>query len=67
MTNRELLIQQINDAFQNVRLEDGIGLWEAQGLDDRLTSKECKKLRVKKKKNWKNRRQINLHLLKFMN
>jgi len=62
MTNREQLTQQINDSFQNVRLDDGIGLWEAQGLDDRLTSQECRKLRVKdEKENWKNIPLIDLY------
>ncbi len=33
MTNKEL-IQLIREAFQGVTLGDGIGLWEAQAIDD---------------------------------
>jgi len=50
MTKNQL-IKKIHTAFKNVKLEDGIGLWEAQGLDDRLTEKECEKLREKDEKN----------------
>lgn len=32
--DKELLIEQIVDAFSEVKLEDGIGLWEGQALDD---------------------------------
>ncbi len=32
------LIQQIEGAFAGVTLEDGIGLWEGQGLDEYLDS-----------------------------
>jgi len=46
-TDREKLIQKIRNAFEDVKLEDGIGLWEAQGLDDYKTPGECKKLREK--------------------
>jgi len=53
MTNRDQLIKKIKKAFQGVNLEDGIGLWEGQGHDDRLTIEECKKLRRKdEKKDW---------------
>jgi len=44
---KEKLIKNIHDAFKDVKLEDGIGLWEAQGYDDRLSNLECKKLRAK--------------------
>jgi len=54
MTKNQL-IKNIHTAFKNVKLEDGIGLWEAQGLDNRLTEKECEKLREKdEKKDWHN-------------
>ncbi len=46
MNYKEQLIQNINDAFAEVKLEDGIGLWEAQGLDDYATKEECNKLRA---------------------
>ncbi len=45
------LIQEIEQAFKDIHLEDGIGLWEAQGLDDYLTPEECRKLRIKDEKN----------------
>ena len=53
MIHKKLLIDKINIAFRGVKLEDGIGLWEAQGHDDRLSLEECKKLRSKdEKENW---------------
>ncbi len=53
MFKKSDLIQEINDVFQGVKLEDGIGLWEAQGLDDYATEEECKKLRVRdEKEDW---------------
>ncbi|WP_298544966.1 DUF6714 family protein [uncultured Aquimarina sp.] len=53
MTKKEALIKKINEAFKNVTLGDGIGLWEAQGHDDRLTVSECRKLRAKdEKEDW---------------
>lgn len=49
------LVQQIFDAFDGVTLEDGVGLWEAQGRDDRLSAQECAKLRAKDEtKDWRN-------------
>lgn len=36
----------IYQAFEGVKFEDGIGLWEGQGHDDRLTSEECSKYLV---------------------
>jgi len=55
MIGKEQLIVIIRNAFQNVKLEDGIGLWEAQGHDDRLSDFECKKLRRKDEvDDWKN-------------
>lgn len=50
MTKKEQLIQDINEAFQGVKLEDGIGLWEGQGLDDYATNEECRKLREQDEK-----------------
>ena len=47
---KQKLIKQIHQAFKKVSLEDGIGLWETQGLDDNLSKKECKKLRKKDEK-----------------
>ncbi|WP_299136393.1 DUF6714 family protein [uncultured Tenacibaculum sp.] len=51
MIKKEELIRNINEAFKNIKLEEGIGLWEAQGHDDRLTAKECRKLRAKDERN----------------
>ncbi|MEW7280392.1 DUF6714 family protein [Aquimarina sp. 2201CG1-2-11] len=62
MTNKERLINDIYEAFKNVKLEDGIGLWEAQGHDDRLSKLECKKLRAKDvKEDWNNIPLIHLY------
>lgn len=47
---KQKLIKQIYQAFKNVKLEDGIGLWEAQGLDDNLSKEKCEKLRKKDEK-----------------
>lgn len=44
---KEELIGEIKSAFKNVKLEDGIGLWEAQGLDDYADSKTILELRKK--------------------
>ena len=53
MFKKEEFIKEIKEAFKNVKLEDGIGLWEAQGHDDRLNIEECKKLRRKdEKEDW---------------
>ncbi len=62
MTKKEELIKEINEVFKDVRLEDGMGLWEAQGHDNRLTTSECKKLRTKdEKEDWKNIPLIHLY------
>jgi hypothetical protein len=54
MTKSEL-IQQINDVFKDVRLENGVGLWQAQGIDDYADDNTMKKLREKdEKNNWQN-------------
>lgn len=46
---------QIETAFANVRLGDGIGLWEAQGIDDYKSLAERGALREKdEKSNWSN-------------
>ena len=49
--NKEQLDHEIKTAFNGVKLEDGIGLWEAQGHDARLSAKECAQLRRKDEKN----------------
>jgi len=59
---KQKLIKQIENVFKNVRLEDGIGLWEAQGLDDYLSKEECKKLREKDEKDdWHNITVLNMY------
>ncbi|WP_378174092.1 DUF6714 family protein [Aquimarina sp. SS2-1] len=60
--NKEKLINKINQAFKSVQLEEGIGLWEAQGHDDRLTAKECRELRKKdEKEDWSKIQIIDLY------
>lgn len=50
---KENLITKIRSAFKNVKLEDGIGLWEAQGLDDYADQKTILKLKAKdKREDW---------------
>jgi hypothetical protein len=44
MTKNDL-IENIRAAFKDVKLEDGIGLWEAQGLDNYAGQKEMETLR----------------------
>ncbi|MFC5048404.1 DUF6714 family protein [Aquimarina hainanensis] len=51
MNKKEKLIQEIQEAFKGVKLDDGIGLWEAQGHDDRGSEVTCKKLRTKDETN----------------
>jgi hypothetical protein len=52
MTKQEL-VDEIHLAFRDVKLEDGIGLWEGQGLDDYADKKTILKLREKdEKENW---------------
>lgn len=52
---REALIQKIEDAFRDVKLEDGVGLWEAQGLDYYESAEACRNRREKdEKEDWHN-------------
>jgi hypothetical protein len=54
MTKNEL-ITEIQSAFKDIKLEDGIGLWEGQGLDDYASNDEILKLRSKdERNNWDN-------------
>ena len=46
MTKEELIIE-IRTAFNNVKLEDGVGLWEGQGIDDYADSKTMAELKRK--------------------
>ena len=52
---REELISEIRTAFKDVKLEDGVGIWEAQGLDDYADEKTILELRKKDERdNWDN-------------
>lgn len=52
---KEELVEKIQLAFEDVRLEDGIGLWEAQGLDDYADTDVMKRLKQKDERiNWEN-------------
>ena len=54
MTKEELIIE-IRTAFNNVKLEDGVGLWEGQGIDDYADSKTMAELKSKDERdNWEN-------------
>jgi len=48
--NKTKLITTIYKSFKDVKLENGVGLWEGQGLDDYLSPEECKKLRERDEK-----------------
>lgn len=49
------LINEIKLVFKDVELEDGIGIWEAQGLDDYADNETLLKLREKdERRNWNN-------------
>ena len=54
MLQNEQITHNIHQAFQGVTLENGIGLWESQGHDDRLSQREIKKLRAKDEKEYWN-------------
>ncbi len=55
MNKKEILISQIKEAFHNVTLENGIGLREAEGIDDYADAKTRKELRaMDEKRNWGN-------------
>ena len=54
MTKQEL-ITEITTAFEKVKLEDGIGIWEAQGIDDYADLETIAELRKKDERhNWNN-------------
>lgn len=44
------LVQQIEKAFAGVTLEDGVGLFESQALDDRLMPEQCAMIRANDEK-----------------
>jgi len=51
---KDIVIHQITNAFSDVKLGDGIGLWEAQAIDDYASKEEQKHARSKdEKENWK--------------
>jgi len=52
-TQRQAIITQIKAAFANVRLEDGVGLRQAQGIDDYQSDETCRALRQRdEKEDW---------------
>lgn len=52
MTKQELTAK-IRTAFKDVKLEDGVGLWEGQGLDDYADEKTMQELRKRdERENW---------------
>jgi hypothetical protein len=52
---KEELITEIRAAFKNVSLEDGVGLWEGQGIDDYADIETKLELRKKdERNNWDN-------------
>lgn len=52
---RIAVIEGLRQAFASTRLEDGIGLWEAQGIDDHEDQSVCEKYRhTDEKENWQN-------------
>jgi len=52
---KEELIAKIRNAFEYVKLEDGVGLWEGQGIDDYADKKTIIELRNKdERNNWDN-------------
>jgi hypothetical protein len=54
MIKKELL-QNILTAFENVKLEDGVGIWEGQGIDDYADTKTMAELRAKdEREHWQN-------------
>jgi hypothetical protein len=56
------LIYHIYKAFDGVTLEDGIGLFEAQGHDDYATAEVCARLREKDEtQDWKKIPLLHLH------
>lgn len=55
MINKVTLIKEIRDAFNHVELDDGVGLWEAQALDDYVDAKTLLEIRKgDEKKCWRN-------------
>lgn len=48
--NKQALIDQIHQAFADVKLEDGVGLWQGQGMDDYADGKTILELRRKDEK-----------------
>ncbi len=55
MNGKTALIEEIKTAFRGVKLEDGIGLREANGIDDYKTKERLLELRQEdEKENWEN-------------
>ncbi|MCP4976836.1 MAG: hypothetical protein GY931_11800 [Maribacter sp.] len=56
--DKEALVELIETAFKNVRLGDGIGIFEAEAIDNYASEKETLKARAKDRKEWKNWTEI---------
>ncbi|HFQ61025.1 MAG TPA: hypothetical protein ENK39_01825 [Epsilonproteobacteria bacterium] len=54
LQSKDKVIREIENAFSHVKLGNGIGLWEAQAIDDYASNEEQKLARDKdEKKDWK--------------
>ena len=52
---KEELITEIRTTFKDIKLDDGVGIWEGQGLDDYVDEKTILELREKdERNNWDN-------------
>ena len=55
LMTKDELITEIRTAFKNIKLEEGVGLWEGQGIDDYADSETILKLRKRdERNNWNN-------------
>ena len=57
-TDSEILIGQIESAFSSVVLGDGIGLFQAEALDDYGNAEEVSSARIKDRELWKRWQEI---------
>jgi hypothetical protein len=52
---KKALLQNIQTAFENVKLEDGVGIWEGQGIDDYADTQKMAELKAKDERaHWQN-------------
>ena len=57
-SDREKLILEIKEAFKNVKLEDGIGIFEADELDACSSDKKIQKAKIKDRSWWNDWKNI---------